>query len=317
MSALRTALKDYLDMRRGLGFELRTPGYNLDRFVAFLEQARAAYITTDLAVQWATRPRDASPAYQAMRLSHIRRFAAWRKATDPRTEVPPDGILPYRTRRKAPFIYSDEQVRAVLAAARVLPSSKRLRALTYSTLFGLIAVTGMRVSEAVTLDRNDVNLDEKIVTIRRTKFGKTRMVPLHASAALALRRYAAARDRLFRVTATPAFFLSELRRRVTIGSAEYNFAQASRYAGLRGRAEGQRQGHGHGPRIHDLRHRFAVKTLLTWYRSGLDAEREMPKLSAYLGHVHVADTYWYIEAVPELLRLATERLERGGKKVRR
>ncbi len=315
MSTLRAALKDYLDTRRGLGFELRTPGYNLERFVSFLEHEGAAYITTDLAVRWATRPRDAASAYQATRLADVRRFAAWRKATDPRTEVPPHGLLPHRTRRRAPFIYSDQQVRDVLAAARALPSSKGLRGLTYATLFGLVAVTGMRMSEAVALDRGDVDLEAGIVTIRRTKFGKTRMVPLHASTGVALRTYGAARDRLFRVTATPAFFVSERGRRVTTWSTEYNFAWASRHAGLRGPVEGHR--HGHGPRIHDLRHRFAVKTLIAWYRAGLDADREMPKLSAYLGHVHVADTYWYIEAVPELLRLATERLERGGKEARR
>lgn len=315
MSTLRVALKDYLDVRRALGFELRTPGANLDKFISFLEQEGAAHITTDLALRWATHPRDAAPAYQATRLAHIRRFAAWRRATDPRTEVPPHGLLPYRFRRKAPFIYSDRQVRDVLTAARALPSSKGLRGQTYATLFGLIAVTGMRMSEAVALDHGDVDLEEGIVTIRRTKFGKTRMVPLHESTGVALRRYSAERDRLFRATATPAFFLSERGRRVTIWSTEYNFAWASRHAGLRGPVEGHR--HGCGPRIHDLRHRFAAKTLIAWYRAGLDAEREMPKLSTYLGHVHVADTYWYIEAVPELLRLATERLERRSEEVRR
>lgn len=315
MNALRAALRDYLDTRRGLGFELRMPGKNLDKFVSFLEQEGAAYITTDLALRWATRPRDAAPSYQATRLAHVRRFAAWRKATDPRTEVPPHGLLPHRTRRKKPFIYSDQQVQDVLAAARALPSTKGLRGLTYETLFGLIAVTGMRMSEAVALDRRDVDLEEGIVTIRRTKFGKTRMVPLHESTSVALRSYGVARNHLFRAMTTPAFFVSERGTRVTIWSTEYNFAWASRHAGLRGPVQGHR--HGWGPRIHDLRHRFAVKTLVEWYRAGLDAEREMPKLSAYLGHVHVADTYWYIEAVPELLHLATERLERREKEARR
>lgn len=314
MSTLRAALQDYLDTRRGLGFELRMPGKNLDKFVSFLEQEGAAYITTDLALRWATRPRDAAPSYQATRLAHVRRFAAWRKATDPRTEVPPHGLLPHRTRRKTPFIYSDQQVQDVLAAARALPSAKGLRGLTYETLFGLIAVTGMRMSEAVALDRRDVDVEEGIVTIRRTKFGKTRMVPLHETTGVVLHAYGVARDRLFRATTTPAFFVSERGTRVTIWSTEYNFAWASRHAGLRGPVQGYR--HGRGPRIHDLRHRFAVKTLIAWYRAGLDAEREMPKLSAYLGHVHVADTYWYIEAVPELLRLATERLERREKEAR-
>jgi integrase/recombinase XerD len=314
MSTLRDALKDYLDTRRALGFQLRTQSVNLNNFVTFLEHEGVVHITVDLALRWATQPRGAASAYQGARLADVRRFAAWRKATDPETEVPSSGLLPCRFRRKTPFIYSDAQVQDLLAAARALPSAKGLRGLTYATLFGLISVTGMRMSEAVAVDRDDVDLEEGIVTIRRTKFGKTRMVPLHHSTCVALGGYASARDHLFRGTTTPAFFLSERGRRVTIWSTEYNFAWTSRYAGLRGPVEGHR--HGHGPRIHDLRHRFAVKTLIGWYRAGLDAEREMPKLSAYLGHVHVADTYWYIEAVPELLRLATERLERGGEEVR-
>ena len=313
MSTLRAALGDYLDTRHALGFALRMPGVHLSKFIAFLEQEGAEYITTDLAVRWATLSHSASVAYKAARLADVRRFAAWRKATDPRTEVPPPELLPCRFRRKAPFIYSDRQVQDLLVTARALPSPKGLRGRTYATLFGLISVTGLRVSEAIALDQDDMDLEQGILTIRRTKFGKTRMVPLHDSTCTELRGYAAARDRLLGVTAMPAFFLSERGTRVTIWSTEYNFAWASRHAGLRGPVAGYR--HGHGPRIHDLRHRFAVKTLIGWYRSGLDAEREMPKLSAYLGHVHVADTYWDIEAVPELLRLATARLE-GGKAVR-
>jgi len=308
---LRGALKDYLDMRHALGFKLRAPAAHLNKFVAFLEREDAPYITTALALRWATQPRDVEPTVHACRLADVRRFAAWRKATDPRTEVPPAGLLPYRCRRKLPFIYSERQVFDLIAAARGLPSQMGLRGHTYATIFGLIAVTGMRISEAVDLNRGDVDLEEGIVTIRRTKFGKTRMVPLHPSTGAALRRYQGARDSLSRAATTPAFFVSECGTRITTCTARYNFACASRHIGLRGPVEDNR--HGRGPRIHDLRHRFAVRTLIAWYRSGLDAEREMPKLSAYLGHVHVADTYWYIEAVPELLRLATERLERSGK----
>ncbi|MFQ5507629.1 MAG: tyrosine-type recombinase/integrase, partial [Planctomycetota bacterium] len=156
------------------------------------------------------------------------------------------------------------------------------------------------------LDRCDVDLDEGILTIRRTKFGKSRIVPLHASTREVLERYAARRDRVLRRVDTLAFFLSEHGRRITQWSTRYNFARVSQQVGLRPSASGRR--HGHGPRLHDLRHRFAVRTLIEWYRKGLDVEREIPKLSTYLGHVHVNDTYWYLEAVPELLQLATERL---------
>jgi integrase len=302
-------MKDYLDMRRALGFELRRQGDTLNAFISFLEREGASHITTELALQWATHPRTADPSYHARRLADVRRFAAWWKVTDSQTEVPPLGLLRERFRRKPPFIYSDSQVADLLAAALALPSPKRLRGLTYATLFGLISVTGMRMSEAVALDRGDVDLENGLVTIRRTKFGKTRVVPIHSSTSVQLRRYNIARDSLLRAM-TPAFFLSERGNRVTSWSTEYNFAWASRHAGLRGPVDGYR--HGRGPRIHDLRHRFAVKTLIAWYRAGLDADREMPKLSTYLGHVHVADTYWYIEAVPELLRLATERLEKSN-----
>jgi integrase len=164
----------------------------------------------------------------------------------------------------------------------------------------------MRISEGLALDRRDVDLEEGIVTVRRTKFGKSRLVPLHASTREALERYAAQRNRIFRRLETPAFFVSERGRRITQWSTRYHFARVSQQVGLRAPAGGYR--HGHGPRIHDLRHRFAVRTLIEWYRSGLDVEREIPKLATYLGHVHVNDTYWYLEAVPELLQLATERL---------
>jgi integrase len=188
-----------------------------------------------------------------------------------------------------------------------LKPTKGLRGDTYATVFGLLAVTGLRISEVVALNRDDVDLETGILSIHRTKFGKSRMVPIHTSTNDALKKYVELRDKLIPVTITRAFFISdERRKRITGWSTRYNFARASRDAGLRAPVEGYR--HGHGPRIHDMRHRFAVKTMLNWYRAGLDVAREIPKLSTYLGHVHVNDTYWYFEAVPELLQLATERL---------
>jgi integrase len=162
----------------------------------------------------------------------------------------------------------------------------------------------MRINEALTLDRSDVDLDRGILHIRRTKFRKSRYVPVHSTTVAALKKYAEARDRLFPAPSTPAFFISERGRRIPEKTAQYNFAKVSQQIGLRAPAKY----HGLGPRLHDLRHRFATRTLIRWYRAGLDVERELPKLSAYLGHVHVNNTYWYLEAVPELLQLATERL---------
>jgi integrase len=224
---------------------------------------------------------------------------------DARTEIPPQGLLPYRFRRKQPYLYTDEEITHLIKAAKKLSSPLGLRAATYSTLYELLAVTGMRVSEPVGLDHGDVDLSRGILTVRRTKFGKTRMVPLHASTREALRHYVKRRDRLF--PNTKSFFVSERGTRLTVWSAEKTFVLLSRQIGLRGPKDN------YGPRLHDLRHRFAVQTLLRWYRTDIDVERHLPELSTYLGHVHVADTYWYISAVPELLELATLRLEQGGK----
>ena len=310
MSELRQAIRQYLALRRSLGFELREAETVLHRFVSFAEREGAAYITTDLVRRWMSEPSKAQPATWASWVAMVRRFARWWSATDPRTEVPPEALAPGRLRRKPPYIYSDEEIARLVQMAARLPSSGGMRGLTYSTYFGLIAATGMRMSEGLALDRSDVDLVEGILTIRRTKFGKSRIVPLHPSTREVLESYAGQREQILRHADTPAFFVSEQGSRITQWSTRYNFAKVSQQVGLRPAA----RGHGQGPRLHDLRHRFAVRTMIEWYRKGLDVEREIPKLSAYLGHVHVNDTYWYLEATPELLQLATERLmqRQGG-----
>lgn len=310
MSTLRRALETYLALRRGLGSELQGPSARLHRFVEFLDREGSAVVTAKLALRWATAPAGATPATWAQRLADVRRFATWLSATDPRTEIPPPGLLPDRYRRRPPYIYSDEEVAHIVREAMRLRSPLGLRAHTYGTLFGLLAATGLRLGEALTLDRDDVDLSAGVLAVRRAKFGKSRFVPVHDSTRRALRRYARKRDLLLPRPASPAFLLSERRTRVTQCSARYNFAIVSRAVGLRpATLRPPTRGHRHsrGPRLHDMRHRLAARALVRWYREGRDVERELPKLSAYLGHVHVADTYWYIEAVPELLRLATER----------
>jgi len=306
MSGLARALEEYLATRRSLGFTLRLPASALRNFVAFMEDRHAPYVTTELALRWAKQPRDVQPSTWSWRLAMVRRFAVWQAATDPRTQVPPNGLLTHRYRRKPPYIYTDEEITKIIVATAKLPSAGGLRAQTYSTLFGLLAVTGLRVNEALGLDCRDVDFDQGILTIRRAKFGKSRLVPLHPSTRNALVGYAETRDRMLATPMTHAFFVSERGTRITEWSTRYSFAKVSRQIGLRSSTEGGR--HGHGPRLHDMRHRFAVRTLVEWYRAGLDVEREIPKLATYLGHVHINDTYWYLEAVPELLELATERL---------
>ena len=275
--------------------------------MAFAEREGADQVTTDLALRWAQQPAGVQPATWASRLRIVRRFALWLSATDRHTEVPPAGLLPGRYVRRRPYIYSDAEIKDLVRAAGQLASAAGLRGRTYATLFGLVAVTGMRISEVVALDREDVDLDEGILRIRRTKFGKSRLVAVHDSTRQVLAEYARERDRIVRRPAAPAFFLSEGGDRVTACAARYNFAKVSREVGLRAPTAGR---HGRGPRLHDMRHRFAVCTLLRWYRAGIDVEREIPKLATYLGHVHVNETYWYVEAVPELLELAARRLER-------
>jgi integrase len=301
---LREALEEYLKVRRALGFILAEPSRLLHKFVAYAEQEGASFITTDLALRWAVQP-DREPAQRARYLSVVRKFACYVSASDARTEIPPHGLLPHRYRRVQPYLYTDEEIARLVRAAKRLPAPLGLRAATYATLLGLLAVTGMRVSEPVGLNRDDVDLSRGILTVRRTKFGKSRILPLHASTLEALRRYVDLRDRLF--PRVGSFFVNERGSRLTVSIVETTFVKLSRQTGLR------RPGESHGPRIHDLRHRFAVQTLLRWYRQNIDVERHLPELSAYLGHVHVADTYWYISAVPELLKLATLRLERRGK----
>jgi len=306
MSDLANALTQYLAIRRTLGRVDRHVPRLLRHLVAFVDGASSPFITTDLVRRWALQPAGAHPSTWAGRLVIARRFAIWRHASDPRTEVPPADLVGQRYRRKPPQRFRDHDIVALIQSAAALPSATHLRGRTYATLFGLLAVTGLRINEALHLDRSDVDLETGVLLIRRTKFGKSRLVPIHGTTTETLRAYGDTRDRILKSWATPAFFLSERRTRITEWSARYTFAVISRAIGLRPPTHGGR--HGHGPRIQDLRHRFAAQTLIRWYRAGLDVDRELPKLSTYLGHVHTADTYWYLEAMPELLELAANRV---------
>ena len=306
MNDLKTALEDYLAVRRKLGFKLHQAGNLLHDFVNFAEQQKASYITTELSLRWATQPKDAQPVWKAIRLGNVRRFAKYQSAVDPRTQIPAQDLLPSRYYRRTPYIYNDDEIVSLIKAAQKLCSPMGLRALTYSTLFGLYAATGMRVSEPIGLDREDVDLKQGILPIRQTRFGKSRLVPVHTTTQQALKRYVILRDQICPRPKTLSFFVSERGTRLTQWTVRRTFVKLSRQIGLRGQHDS------YGPRLLDLRHRFAIKTMLDWYRAGMDVEQHMPKLSTYLGHRHVADTYWYISAVPELLRLATLRLTEGG-----
>ena len=302
MTGLRFALERYLSMRQGLGYKYRDQAQELSDFVSFMEARKATTITTKLALAWATLP-PRSEVSSARRLTAVRGFARHVASIDPKTEVPPNGIFPQR-RRPKPYVYSDAEIDALLAAALALPPMDGLRRWTYHHLFGLIAVTGMRLSEAIGLQRDDVDLEEGVLTVRQAKFGKSRLIPLHPTTLAALRSYAERRDGHLGSRCGPHFFVAERGGRLLKQYVHRVFWRLSREIGLR------RPGESTGPRVHDFRHSFAIRTLLGWYREGTNVEERLPVLSTYLGHTCVRYTYWYLSACPDLMKEAVRRLDR-------
>ena len=310
MSALRESLSDYLALRRSVGYKLESAGRILASFVAFAERAGAGTITTDLALSWAAQPQQASPIWRVHRLAAVRGFARYLHALDPAAEIPPADMLTAPGYQPAPpYLYSDADIAALLAAARRLRPP--LQAATFETLLGLLAVTGLRIGEAMRLDRDDVDWDGKALLVRSSKFGRSREVVCHDSTIDALRAYSARRDQLCPRPASASFFVSQHGRRLAHHSVYAAFHQLAGEAGL------ARQPGGRPPHVHGLRHSFAVGTLLRWYRDGGDVQARLPLLSAYLGHIRPSSTYWYLTACPELLALAAGRLEAGNEEHQR
>jgi integrase len=306
VSALRQAVKNYLAMRRGLGFRLLLAGNALQNFVSFMEKRRAVHITVRRALQWAQQPKNAQLATWAAHLGYVRDFAKYYSTIDPRTEIPPHDLMPYRPRRATPYLYSGAEIKALLRAALTLSGGKGLRPRTYFCLFGLLSVSGLRLGEALDLKLDDVDLKEGMLTVRG-KFGKLRLVPLHASTRMILADYIARRERFLDGRPALHLFVSNTDHPLHRAAVYHAFHALSRQIGLRSPTAT------HGPRLHDLRHRFATETLLNWYRSGEDVERRLPLLSTYLGHVHPSDTYWYLSLCPELMGLSAKLLERHWK----
>lgn len=307
MNTLSRAIQDYLTMRRDLGFKLRDAGNRLLDFAAFMRAHHADYVTAELALAWAQQPTEVTPAHWAQRLSAVRGFARHRCATDPRTQVPPAGLLPFRPRRAHPYLYSEAQISILLRAALEMKfrcQYDTLRPRMFHCLFGLLSVTGLRTGEALNLRLADVDLHAAVLTIRGAKCGKDRLVPLHASTCQVVAQYLAERSQHWTGRAVSSFvFVSNRGKRLDGAGVRRTFYALSRQIGLRGATDS------HGPRLHDLRHRFATNTLVRWYQCEQDPERLLPVLSAYLGHAHVADTQWYLNASPELMREAMRRLE--------
>ena len=310
MKPLKSVVQEYLSLRRSLGFKLISTEYVLRWFLSFMEREHLTYITTKGVLQWVHGSEAVSLPQRSLRFGIIRKFAQYAHALDAAHEVPPSRLLTHRTVRINPHIYSNSEVLRLLEGCLVLPAGNGLRRYTYYTIFGLLSVTGMRVSEATSLRRDDVDLSTGIITIQETKFSKTRCIPVHASTIHVLADYIRRRDEIHPNADSSAFFLSDPGTALTTAVLRYTFLRISHRIGFR--KPNQR----YGPRIHDLRHTFAVKTVMRWYREGVNVDQQMPLLSTYLGHVKPSDTYWYLSSVPELVGLAAARLEayQGGRR---
>lgn len=301
MSSLRATADDYLRMRRALGYKLEIHGRHLDSFIAYLEGVNAETVTIENAVAWATLPAGGDPGYWAGRLSVVRQFARHLQTLDPACEVPPARLLPYRPRRAIPYLYEPREITALMNAAGQLQPP--LLAANYRTLIGLLSVTGLRVGEAIRLDRADVDERHQLLRVLDSKFGKSREVVLHETTMRALDDYRRLCDERFPRPRCDAFLVSLRGTRLRKNCIQHMFAQLLRTVGVKPRSPGCR------PRVHDLRHAFAVRTLLEWYRDGGDVQARLPLLSTYMGHVNPASTFWYLTAAPELLALVADRLD--------
>jgi integrase len=305
MNALRQALADYLAVRRSLGFKLQDSERLLTQFITFLEGRGQEHVTVEAAVAWATLPVQGHRRWLNARLTIVRRFAVYLRGIDPSTQVPPSDLLPGQRLRATPYLYSGDEIAALMQMSATLLGSYRQA--TYRTLIGLLAVTGMRIGEAIALDADDLDTGSGVLTIRVGKFGKSRVLPLHPSTLTALGEYLCRNDRLS--VQTNALFVSATGKRLHYGNVHKTFKKLVRCAGITPRSAVCR------PRLHDLRHGYAVNTILDGYRGDDgDPGARLALLSTYLGHTDPAHTYWYLSAAPELLKLAGDRLERhlGG-----
>jgi integrase len=306
MNTLRQALADYLAVRRALGYKLARAGKLLVQFHDYVEDRGEDHVTTEAALAWATLSPEAHQSWASTRLSIVRRFAVHLRGIDPATEVPAAGLLPGRNRRATPYLYSEEDIAALIEAAGTLRTPHRVA--TYRTLIALLAVTGMRIGEAIGLDRDDLDCGNGLLTVRNGKFGKSRELPLHPSSVTALGGYLRRADRPPQAPNAPALLVSTAGGRLLYSNVQNTLHRLIGRAGLASRSALCR------PRLHDLRHSFAVNTILDGYRDGGDPGARLALLSTYLGHVDPGKTYWYLSAAPELLKLASDRLERhlGG-----
>jgi integrase/recombinase XerD len=302
MSGLGEHAQEYLRARRALGVKLERAGRLLPQLVGYMEAAGASTITRELAISWAQLPTGALPRHWAARLSIARGFAAYLQTINPATEIPPIGVFAVRYQRPTPYLWSRQDISRLLEAARELRPA--LKAASYEALFGLLAVTGMRLGEAIALDRADVDLNDGVITIHapNVKLQRARLVPLHATTVQALEHYVKTRARLCPKPSSSTFFVSGVGTRLDRSSVAETLRTLTTALGLRTDTV--------HPTAHQLRHSFAVSTLINWQRSGVAIDERIAVLSTYLGHVSPAETYWYLTATPELMDSAAQRLQR-------
>ncbi len=299
MSGLAAHVDDYLRLRRGLGFTLAYDGVLLLQFVEYLQAADAISVTTELSIAWAQLPQGVAPISWSHRLGAVRGFARYMTTIDASTEVPPSGVFGGQAPRPTPYLWSERDISRLLKAATELQSP--FRAATYESFLGLLAVSGLRSGEAIGLQAGDIDLDAGVITVTQAKFGRARLIPLHSSTTTKLASYACRRDELHPRRRSTTFFVSQVGTSLNSSTVNHTFRQLVTSLALDG-------GDVH-PRMHDLRHSFAVRTLINWHRAGHDVQARIPALVSYLGHVNPASTYWYLSASPELMELAAGRLD--------
>ena len=308
MNGLREHLADYLRLRRSLGHQMAEAAWLLPDFVSFMDERGQSTVTIQAALAWVRlREDEVVTTVSPRRITAVRGFARYLSGIDPATEIPPLGLVPYRQRWRPPFLYSSADITALLTEADAIEPP--FRAATYRTLLGLLAASGLRIGEAIGLDGDDIDWAQGVLLIRESKFGKSRLVPLHDTVMHTLREYDTLRAATAPHPKDPAFFISRTHRRLVYAVVGLTFRQLVTAAGVGTDAP-------HPPRLHDLRHSFAVRTLLHWYRTEDNVQARIPSLSTYLGHREPAHTYWYLSAAPELLALAAARREGIGKAAR-
>ena len=312
MRTIDQGTTDYVAMKKAMGFSFYAQDMKLKNFCNFMKIQKQKKITLELAKIWALSGVKKPTWWHAKNLSVLRAFAVYWKTIDPKTELWPENIWPIRYKRKNPYIYSNEEIQLLLRTCDELRPQESLRPLTFFTLFGLIATCGLRVSEAVTLNKSDVDLKNGVITVKRTKFNKTRIIPIDQTTVKMLIKYEMAREKfctryLSHHVRSNLFFISNDETPISIGVADWTFNKIALKCGVR--KESRR-----GPRLHDLRHTFVVRTLEDWYRQGKNVEVLLPILSTYVGHSQPGSTYWYISITPELMSLASERMDQymGG-----